>query len=225
MVALSCLTTDARFRRSGKSRHFNCADAATPPQARSAAAALHALAAGDQVVLRRAESWSDRYGRLLAYAYVIRDDDKFVLQRELVADGFARVSDRVAAGCSDALLMGEKAARAAKLGLWADAYYEALDAETPGDVLAHKDQFALVEGKVASVRDIGATIYVNFGRRRSGDITVTVLKRNERSFAAAGLDLQGLAGRRIRVRGWIEQRGEDRGWIEAERPEQIEIGD
>jgi hypothetical protein len=66
---------------------------------------------------------------------------------------------------------------------------------------------------------------VNFGRRRSGDITVTVLKRNERSFAAAGLDLKALAGRRIRVRGWIEQRGGDRGWIEAERPEQIERED
>jgi hypothetical protein len=82
-----------------------------------------------------------------------------------------------------------------------------------------------VEGKVASVRDSGPTIHVNFGRRRSGDVTVTVLKRNERSFVAAGLDLKGLAGRRIRVRGWIEQRGEDRGWIEAELPEQIEIGD
>jgi hypothetical protein len=51
------------------------------------------------------------------------------------------------------------------------------------------------------------------------------LKRNERRFAAAGLDLKTLAGRRIRVRGWIEQRGGDRAWIEAGRPEQIEIGD
>jgi endonuclease YncB( thermonuclease family) len=200
-------------------------DAATPPQAPSAAAALDALAAGDQVVLGRAESGSDRYGPVLAHAYVVRDDDQFLLQRELVADGFARVGDRVAAGCSDALLNGEKAARTAKLGLWADAYYEVPDAETPGDVLAHNGQFALVDGKVASVRDSGPTIHVNFGRRRSGDITVTVLKRNERSFVAAGLDLKGLAGRRIRVRGWIEQRGEDRGWIEAELPEQIEIGD
>jgi len=73
------------------------------------------------------------------------------------------------------------------------------------------------------VRESGGTIYVNFGRRRSEDITVTVPKRNERTFAAAGLDLKTLAGRRIRVRGWVEQRGaEDRAWIAAERPEQIE---
>jgi hypothetical protein len=37
--------------------------------------------------------------------------------------------------------------------------------------------------------------------------------------------LKALAGRDIRVRGSIEQRGGDRAWIEAERPEQIEIGD
>jgi hypothetical protein len=71
----------------------------------------------------------------------------------------------------------------------------------------------------------GPQSYVNFGCRRIGDITVTILKRNERSFAAAGLDLRGLAGRRIRVRGWIEARGGERTWIEAERPEQIEIAD
>ena len=61
--------------------------------------------------------------------------------------------------------------------------------------------------------------------RRIGDITVTIRKRNERSFAAAGLDLPSLAGRRIRVRGWLEARGGDRAWIEAERPEQIEMAD
>ena len=100
-----------------------------------------------------------------------------------------------------------------------------LNAESPKDALARRGRFALVEGKVASVRENGPTIYVDFGRRRIGDITVTILKRNERSFAAAGLDWRGLAGRRIRVRGWIEARGEERAWIEAERPEQIEMAD
>jgi Staphylococcal nuclease homologue len=176
-------------------------------------------------VLRRAESGSDRYGRLLAYAYALRDGDEFLLQQELVAEGFARVSTRIASPCAAHLLDREKAAREAKLGLWADPYYEVLDAETPKAALAYRGRFALVEGKVASVRESGPAIYVNFGRRRIGDITVTILKRNERSFAAAGLDLRSLAGRRIRVRGWIEARGGERAWIEAERPEQIEMAD
>ena len=116
----------------------------------------------------------------------------------------------------------KRRAREAKLGLWADPYYEVLNAETPKDALAYRGRF---EGKVASVRESGPTIYVNFGRRRTGDITVTILKRNERNFAAAGLDLRSLAGRRIRVRGWIEALGGERAWIEAERPEQIEMAD
>jgi endonuclease YncB( thermonuclease family) len=200
-------------------------DAAAAAAARAAAAALSALAAGDQVALRRAEDGADRYGRLVAYAYTVRDGDEFLLQRELVADGFARVGDHIAGACAGDLLDREKAARQAKLGLWADPYYEVLNAETAQDALAHRGRFTLVEGKVASVRESGPTIYVNFGRRRVGDITVTVLKRNERNFAAAGLDLRTLAGRRIRVRGWVEARSGDRAWIEAERPAQIELAD
>jgi len=200
------------------------------PAGRAAAAALGALAARDLVVLRRAESGSDRYGSLLAYAYALRDEDEFLLQRELVGEGFARVSARIASPCAGHLLDREKAAREAKLGLWADPYYEVLDyevldAESPKDALAHRGRFALVEGKVAFVRESGPTIYVNFGQRRSGDIAVTILKRNESSFTAAGLDLRRLAGRRIRVRGWIEARGGERAGIEAERPEQIEMAD
>jgi hypothetical protein len=34
-----------------------------------------------------------------------------------------------------------------------------------------------------------------------------------------------LAGRRIRVRGWIEARGGESARIEAERPERIEMAD
>jgi nuclease-like protein len=176
-------------------------------------------------VLRRAESGPDRYARLFAYAYTSRDGDEFLLQRELVTEGFARVGRHIANPCASDLLEREKAARAARLGLWADPYYEVLNAESPKDALAHRGRFALVEGKVTSVREDGPTIYVNFGRRRIGDITVTILKRNERSFTAAGLDLRSLAGRRIRVRGWIEARGGERAWIEAERPEQIEMAD
>jgi endonuclease YncB( thermonuclease family) len=190
---------------------------------KASAVALNALAGADRVVLRSAEIASDRYGRVVAYAYTIRDGDEFFVQGELVADGFARVGDRVGRDCAGELLSREKIARKARLGLWADPYYDVLNVETPVDVPAQRGRFALIEGTATSVRESGATIYVNFGRRRSEDITVTVPKRNERTFAAAGLDLKTLAGRRIRVRGWVEQRGvEDRAWIAAERPEQIE---
>ena len=60
-----------------------------------------------------------------------------------------------------------------------------------GDGVALKSQhgrFSVAEGRVVSVRDSGGTIYVNFGRRWSEALTVTILKRHERSFTAAGLE-------------------------------------
>jgi hypothetical protein len=96
-------------------------------------------------------------------------------------------------------------------------------AEDPEGILAVRGRFAVVEGRVLSVRESGATIYVNYGRRWSEDFTVTVLKRNERTFTTAGLELKKLAGQRVRVRGTVEERGGP--WIEAARPGQIEIAE
>jgi endonuclease YncB( thermonuclease family) len=194
--------------------------------------ALVTLIGGDEVVLRQAEAGLDhnldRYVRVVAYAYALRDGAELFAQGELVASGFARVADRIGGkACAAEPLEDENAARTAKLGLWSDPYYEVLNADTPVDVLARRGHFALVEGQVVSVRDSGATIYVNFGWRWSESFAVTISKRNERNFTAAGLDLKSLAGRRVRVRGWVEARGTDGtvAWIEAVRPEQIETAD
>ncbi len=184
---------------------------------------LAALLAGAEIVLRRAEIPTDRYGRIVAYAATPRDGGRSV-EADLIAAGLARVGTRVGnRACATELLGRENAAREAKLGLWSNSYYDLLDAANPAEVLAERGRFALVEGKVVSVRESGATIYVNFGRRWTEDFTVTILKRNARNFTAAGLEPKRLAGRRVRVRGWIEERGGP--WIEAARPEQIELID
>ena len=114
-------------------------------------------------------------------------------------------------------------AGAANLGLWADPYYVIRPADDAAAVAAERGRFAIVEGKVLSVRESGATIYVNFGRRWTQDFTVTIAKRHERTFAAAGIEPKRLEGRRVMVRGWVEERGGP--WIEAIRPEQIEIAE
>jgi endonuclease YncB( thermonuclease family) len=194
--------------------------------------ALAALLTGAPVILRRAEFASDRYGRLLAYVDIAPSGPPRSAQAELLAQGFAQVSDFVGERtCAAELLRRENAARQAKLGLWADPYYDPLPADRPADILARRGRFALVEGDVVSVHPSGATVYVNFGRRWSEEFAVTIRKRNERKFAAAGLDVDGLSGRRVRVRGFIEARGGFAGtpwhapWIEAARPEQIETVD
>jgi endonuclease YncB( thermonuclease family) len=195
------------------------------PSGAAAQQALDALAGGDEVLLRRADTLSDRYGRIVAYVYTLRDGDSLFVQGELIASGFARVGDRVGSrACAAELLSRENTARKAMLGLWADPTYRVFDAQTPTSVLAQRGQFAVVEGDIESVRQSGATIYLNFGRHWSEGFTVTIQKRNERNFTASGLDVMRLGGSRVRVRGFVEARGASRAspWIAAERPEQIE---
>ena len=98
-----------------------------------------------------------------------------------------------------------------------------LQADQPATVTEARGRFALVEGTVLSVRESRGVIYLNFGRRWTRDFTAIVLKRNQRLFAAAGMTLTALEGRRIRVRGFIEQRSGP--IIEAATPDQIERAD
>jgi hypothetical protein len=180
--------------------------------------------AGTAVTLKRMASAreTDRYGRLDAHVFVSENGAERWFQAEMVRQGLARVSARIGdATCARSLLAEEQKARAAKLGLWGEPYYVMSKADDPAGVLKARGRFALVEGKVLSVRESGGTIYVNFGRRWSEDFTVTIAKRNERAFLAAGLEPKSLSGRRVRVRGWIEERGGP--WVEAARPEQIEV--
>ena len=190
-------------------------------------AALQTLVAGRPLRLERLGTESlgperDRYGRLVAFAFV--GDANESVQQELLKQGHARVSARVGdKACADALLTVERAARAARRGLWADPNFAPLSAENLTGLQAERGRFALVEGKVLSVRESGATIYVNFGRRWTRDFTVIILRRLSRAFTAAGIEPKKLEGRRIRVRGWLEQRGGP--IITAEAPEQIELAD
>ncbi len=185
-----------------------------------ARAALEALIGGREVALRPANPATDRYGRAVAAVFVAPGGEW--VQAGMIASGHALASARSGtASCMAELLRRERAARNAKLGLWEEPYYVIPRAEGHAAVAAERGRFTLVEGKVLSVRESGATIYVNFGRRWSEDFTVTIAKRNVRAFAAAGLEPNTLQGRVIRIRGWVEERGGP--WIDARRPEQIEV--
>jgi hypothetical protein len=189
-----------------------------------ASSALATRLAGQPVTLKRLGTDTDRYGRAVAQVFLASDTGERWLQRELVADGQARVAPRIGnPACASELLRAEAAARAAGLGLWADPEYVMRKAEQTAQILADRGRFTVVEGRVLSVRESGGIIYVNFGRRWSEDFTVTILKRHERSFTAAGIEPKKLERRMVRVRGWIEERGGP--WIEATRPEQIELAE
>jgi len=188
----------------------------------AARAALESIIAGQNVELRQNDMPADRYGRTTAFVYVSGGALPESVAHEMLARGFARVSAHVGERpCADELLARERAARQAKLGLWGEPYYVIVSAESGAELVAESGRFTLAEGKVWSVRESGGAIYVNFGRQWSQALTVTILKRNERMFAAAGLEPKRLENRSVRVRGWVEERNGPR--IEVTRPEQIEI--
>ena len=198
-------------------RELRLAAIETPPAAQSA---LATLATGKTLTLKRLGPDTDRYSRVVAFAFPL--DTPASLQQSLLEAGEARVAARVGdKACADALLTTEAAARAAKRGLWADPNFAPLPADHGTEIIAKRGQFVLVEGKVLSVHESGSTIYLNFSRRWSKGFSVAIATRARRQFAAAGMEPKQLEGKPIRVRGWIEQRSGP--LIEAAAPEQIEL--
>jgi endonuclease YncB( thermonuclease family) len=190
----------------------------------AARAALNSMLGDQTVELRHDRAGADRYGRILAHAWLVKERTRRSAAHEMLARGFAQVSAHVGErACANELLARERAARTSKLGLWGEPYYVIRAAESSGELTSERGHFIVVEGRVRSVRESGGIIYVNFGWRGSRALTVTISKRNGRAFAGSGLEPKTLAQRQLRVRGWLEDRNGPR--IEVTRPEQIEIAE
>ncbi len=184
-----------------------------------ARAALSGILAGREVTLRGGDDMPDRYGRQPAYAFLADADTS--VQGELLRRGLALVSPDVTdKDCAATLMAAEAEARRARAGTWGEATV-IKNAESPGDILAGIGRFAVVEGRVLSVRQAGATTYLNFGRNWTQDFAATISKRIVPAFEAAGLAPKSLENRKIRVRGWVEARRGPR--IELLRVGQIEV--
>jgi endonuclease YncB( thermonuclease family) len=193
------------------------------------ASALAAIRAGRDVILHADDDTPDRYGREAAFVFLVSSKTppaealpaETLVQEELLAQGQALVSATVTdKACAVVLMAAEAAAREAKRGIWADPT-AIKNPESPGDILAGIGRFTVVEGKVLSVRQAGATTYLNFGRNWTRDFAVTISRRVLPAFEAAGIAVKSLENQRIRVRGWVEARTGPR--IELLRVGQIEL--
>ncbi|MBR0931994.1 thermonuclease family protein [Bradyrhizobium jicamae] len=209
---------DARSFRLEDGREVKLAGIEMADRAK-AATALSALLVGHDVTLRGADDTPDRYGRQVAYAFLAGAGTP--VQSELLRQGLALVAPDVGdRNCASLLLAAEAEARQARSGTWA-ASTVIKNAESPGDILAGIGRFTVVEGRVLSVRQAGATTYLNFGRNWTQDFAATISRRIVPAFEAAGLGPKSLENRRIRVRGWVEVRRGPR--IALLRVGQIEV--
>lgn len=192
------------------------------PLVADARAALSRLASGAEIELRFGGRRTDRHEQLLAQVFVVRDGARLWLQEELVAKGLARVyslADNTA--CVHELLASEAEARDRRLGVWGSWAYRIQSADDLKRLDRLMHTYQLVEGKVVAVGQGAGRIYLNFAEDWRRDFTVSIERKNADAFAAAGIDLKGLAGKTIRARGWLQWRNGP--MIEATHPEQIEL--
>lgn len=213
---------DARSFRLDDGREVRLAGIvpAIPDQTKTTgSAALSSIVTGRDVTLRSDTDAPDRYGRQSAFVFLPPSETP--VQSELLRRGEALVSTEMTGkDCAAELAAAEAEARRAKRGTWADPA-AIKNAESPGDILAGIGRFTVVEGKVLSVRQAGATTYLNFGRNWTRDFAVTISRRMMPAFEAAGLSPKSFENRRIRVRGYVEARGGPR--IDVHRVGQIEV--
>ncbi len=159
---------------------------------------------------------TDRTGRLSVLA---RTASGQLLQEVLLEEGLAwAFPDGLAPAVGHTLLAAEAAARAAGRGLWAEP---ALAVQDAGTVRASPPRFAVVEGTIVSVGRSESFTWLNFGPERRRDFTVRIAAAAVRILRRAGLRVEELGGRRVRVRGWLFAGGG--AMMELDDPLQIEV--
>ncbi len=185
------------------------------PFAERARAELSTLLDGRLVTLLPADAPRDRYGRLVAQ---VERADGVWLQGALLERGLAQVQTRPGETArADEMLAIEQTARTARRGLWAEPAFMAREASAVGRAVGH---FRIVRGRVVRVAPTERYVYLNFGADWRADFTVRA-QRAELAGALAGLDLAGLAGRMVEVRGVVLEAGGP--LIELSHPEQIRV--
>ena len=163
-------------------------------------AARNALAdalKGGAVTIAATEA-PDRYGRIVAQVFAGGD----WVQGRLLRSGAVRMSpDRASAPCARQLAQAEDEARTGQAGYWRDG---AFALRTPEQLRGRVGTFQVVEGEVTTASTNKGRGYINFGADYKTDFTVTVEPDDMKLFRQARFDVKKLAGKHVRVRGWIE---------------------
>ncbi len=180
------------------------AEAAWPPE-REARAALGRLVIGRNIRLAHQGARPDRYGRLVAQAFVEDGGTGTWVQGALIEAGHARV--HVMAGeapCLAALMEREQTARAGGHGLWSSAAYGVVSPYAFKRLWRLRASFQIVEGRVAAIEEKGNRLMLRLTDRTRLTFHVHVPLGAGRRQATA--ELKALLHRRVQARGWIEWR-------------------
>jgi hypothetical protein len=190
-------------------------DGAPPALSDRAHTALSDLAVSATVSFTATPPGRDRYGRLRVQAF-----GRDWLQVALLEQGLARAAiapDR--SECAPDLYEAEARGRARQAGLWTLAAYRV---RTPQDAKDAIGGFQLVQGQVSHIGHADGRTFLDFGGNGRWSFSALIASGDRHAFR--DFDLDGLAGRKVRVRGIVQDyRG--RPEIALSNPSQIEVLD
>jgi len=161
----------------------------------------------------------DRYG--VPLAQIVREEDGRWIQADLVENGLAWASLPAADSKKFEMLRTiEQEARDARQGFWAHPDY---GIKTPENIGDYMNSYQIVEGKVLFATLKKSMAFINFGRDWKTDFTLELSDRGLWSFVGANqsADMSDWRGKRVRVRGWVEDKNGP--MIRLEDPLQIEF--
>ena len=164
---------------------------------------LKEMVEGQQVRLYVTKNMSSgrmsRLGDMLAHLELPKE--AVWVQGALLAAGLARVrpSQRNPEMALQMMRLEDKA-RIAKKGLWADPRYAVL---TPDDAANGENGWGIVEGTVVSASSNHNIVNLEFGPDSRTDFTLALNSDIRREMEKRGIDPLSLAGKHLRVRGWL----------------------
>ena len=114
----------------------------------------------------------------------------------------------------------KSAARASKIGLWADPNYAILTIEQAAE---KKNSFQIIEGTIFSIAQKNNETFLNFGADWKKDFTIGISPELRRDLSKRNFSFMTLSNKKVRVRGWIEDRNGP--FISLDHGQQLELLD
>jgi len=186
----------------------------TLPQAQRDFAETFSATLKDRAVFAKISPQSDRWGRRTAFV-LFEDEHQHLalLNSFILAQGFGRFKpDAEAAPCRSEMLKAESEARNSHKGLWADGTLSLYPADLPdiwheAGASGLDGTFIIVEGQVRRSGLGAAHAFLDFGDKNTPNgFSVTILKKNLKSFEHEGMAPDKLTGHTLRVRGVLDMR-------------------
>jgi hypothetical protein len=179
----------------GRALHLSGIELAQGAAARDLQQALTDVIGAGPLTLKGDGPAEDRYGRLVAQVFTA---DGVWVEGELLRHGWARVATTPDhRSTAAALYTAERPARAHRLGLWGDSRTALRHADA---VMRFIDSWQVVDGIVVSVAPRHNAIDLRLGDDEARDLSIRIPTYIAQSMET---DPANLAGRHLRVRGWI----------------------